>query len=263
MAANQPVIVDADSKPLEVCDINFSDLMDALAKGYDDFTAMPSHAVFLVVVYPILGLIIGRFVTGQSLLPMLFPVIAGYALVGPFAAVGLYELSRRRELGIDASPSHVFDILHSPALIPVVELGVVFTLIFVSWLAAARVIYYVTFHDVMPTSVDEFVHVVLSTRAGWTLAIVGNGVGFLFAVAAFSFGVVSFPLVLDTHVSASKAVSTSLRAVAANPWTMALWGSFIAAALALGSLPVFLGLIVVMPVLGHASWHLYRKLVRH
>jgi uncharacterized membrane protein len=262
MALDQTV-ASADSTPLTIRKIGISDLRDVLAKGYDDFTAMPSHAVFLCVVYPIIGLIVGRFVTGQSLLPMLFPVVAGYALVGPFAALGLYELSRRRELGIDASPAHVFDILHSPALIPVLGLGAMLMIIFLLWLAAARVIYYATFHDVMPSSVDEFMHEVLATRAGWRLAIAGNGVGFLFAVAAFSLGVVSFPLVLDTHVSAFKAVSTSLRAVAANPWTMALWGFFIAAALALGSLPLFLGLIVVMPVLGHASWHLYRKLVTH
>src|SRR5437868_15084565 len=99
MTAKGPAIVDADSKSLEVRDINFSDLMDALAKGYDDFTAMPSHAVFLCIIYPIIGLMLPKFVTGQSLLPMLFPVVAGYAVVGPFAALGIYGLSRRRRPG--------------------------------------------------------------------------------------------------------------------------------------------------------------------
>src|SRR5437868_14922244 len=138
MTAKGPAIVDADSKSLEVRDINFSDLMDALAKGYDDFTAMPSHAVFLCVIYPIIGLMVLRFVSGQSLLPMLFPVVAGYALVGPFAAIGLYELSRRRELGIDASPAHIFEVFWSPAIGAVAALGALLTLIFIFWWGARR-----------------------------------------------------------------------------------------------------------------------------
>lgn len=238
-----------------------SDLKDALAKGYADFIAMPSHAVFLCVVYPIIGLILGRIVTEQSLLPMLFPVMAGFALVGPFAALALYELSRRRELGLDASPSHFFEVLQSPAIGAVVALGVLLALIFISWLATAHAIYRLTFNDVMPTTVEEFARQILSTQAGWTLILVGNSVGLLFAVAVFSISVVSFPLILDRHVGAATAVVTSLRAVAANPGTMIVWGMIIAAALVFGSLPLFIGLIVVMPILGHASWHLYRKVV--
>ena len=263
MTANEPAIVDADSKSLEVCDINFSDLMDALAKGYDDFTAMPSHAVFLCIIYPIIGLMVLRFVTGQSLLPMLFPVVAGYALVGPFAAIGLYELSRRRELGIDASPAHIFEVLWSPAIGAVATLGALLTLIFIFWLVAALEIYRFAFNGVMPATVDDFIRQIATTHAGWVLILLGNGVGFLFAVVAFSVGVVSFPLVIDRHVDAARAIVTSLRAVAANPVTMAVWGLIIAVALALGSVPLFLGLIVVMPVLGHASWHLYRHVVVH
>jgi uncharacterized membrane protein len=263
MTTNQPTIVDTDSKPLEVRNINFSDLMDALAKGYDDFTAMPSHAVFLCIIYPIIGLMVLRFVTGQSLLPMLFPIVAGYALVGPFAAIGLYELSRRRELGIDASPAHIFEVLGSPAIGAVAALGALLTLIFIFWLVAAQEIYRFAFGGVIPATVDEFVRQIATTHAGWVLILLGNGVGFLFAVVAFSIGVVSFPLVIDRHVDAARAIVTSLRAVAANPITMAVWGLIIAVALALGSIPLFLGLIVVMPVLGHASWHLYRHVVAH
>ena len=263
MTANEPAIVDADSRTLEVRDINFADLMDALAKGYDDFSAMPSHAVFLCIIYPIIGLMVLRFVTGQSLLPMLFPVVAGYALVGPFAAIGLYELSRRRELGIDASPAHIFEVLWSPAIGAVAALGALLTLIFIFWLVAAQEIYRFAFNGVMPATVDDFIGQIATTHAGWVLILLGNGVGFLFAVVAFSVGVVSFPLVIDRHVDAARAIVTSLRAVAANPVTMAVWGLIIAVALALGSLPLFLGLIVVMPVLGHASWHLYRHVVVH
>lgn len=260
--ANVQTAASAESE-LTIRKISISDLWDALAQGYADFTAMPSHAVFLCVIYPLIGIIALRFVTGDSLLPMLFPLAAGYALVGPFAAVGLYELSRRRELGIDASPAHIFEVFRLPTFGPVVGLGAMLAAIFICWLAAAHAIYYLTFDDRVPSSFPEFARLIFTTRAGWTLIIVGNVVGFLFAVTAFSLGVVSFPLVLDRHVGAAEAMVTSLRAVAANPIPMAVWGMIIAAALALGSLPLFIGLIVVMPTLGHASWHLYRKLVAH
>jgi uncharacterized membrane protein len=263
MTADDPAIVSGDSASLEIRKIGFSDLRDALAKGYDDFTAMPSHAVFLCIIYPIIGVILLRFITGQSLLPMLFPVVAGYALVGPFAAIGLYELSRRRELGIDASPAHIFEVLWAPSIGAVAALGVLLTLIFVFWLVAAQEIYRYAFNGVIPTSFDEFARLIFTTHAGWILVFLGNGVGFLFALTAFSVGVVSFPLVLDRHVDAARAIVTSLRAVAANPVTMAAWGLIVAVALALGSLPLFVGLIVVMPVLGHATWHLYRHVVVH
>ena len=261
--ANDQTLADSDSASLTVRKIGVSDLRDALIKGYADFTAMPSHAVFLCVIYPIIGLMALRVVSGDSLLPLLFPLTAGYALVGPFAAVGLYELSRRRELGLDPSPSHIFEVLRSPGIGSIAALGVLLTLIFIFWLVAAQVIYNATFDGRMPATAMEFVRQIFTTRAGWTLIVVGHGVGFLFAVTAFSIGVVSFPLVLDRHVGAATAIVTSLRAVAANPVTMALWGLFIGVALAVASLPLFIGLIVVMPVLGHASWHLYRKVVAH
>ncbi len=261
--ANDETVAGAESASLRIDKIGMADLSDALKKGYDDFVAMPSHAVFLGVVYPVIGLIIGRFISGQSLLPMLFPVMAGFALVGPFAATALYELSRRRELGVDASPSHILELLRSPAIGAILELGAMLLLVFFVWLVAARAIYHSTFNDVMPASVEEFVRQIFTTPAGWTLIVVGNGVGLLFAMAAFSLSVVSFPLIVDRHVSALKAVLTSLRAVGANPGAMIVWGLIIEGSLALGSLPFFVGLIVVLPVLGHASWHLYRKIVPH
>src|SRR5580700_10594886 len=127
MMANDQMIADSDSASLTIGKIGVSDLKDALIKGYDDFTVMPSHAVFLCVIYPIVGLMALRIVTGDSLLPLLFPLTAGYALMGPFAAVGLYELSRRRELGLDPSPSHIFEVLRSPGIGSIAALGVLLT----------------------------------------------------------------------------------------------------------------------------------------
>ena len=238
-----------------------ADLLQALARGLDDFSAMPSHAIFLCVIYPLLGLWLISLAAGYSMLPLAFPLAAGFALIGPIAAIGLYDLSRRREAGLDTATSHVFDVLHSPSLGAIVALGLLLMAIFFVWLAVAEAIYVANFGYAAPASIRQFVEDVLTTSAGWNLILVGTGVGFLFAVLVLTIGVVSFPLLLDRDVGAAVALFTSIRVVVANPLTMALWGFIVAALLVVGSLPFLLGLTVIMPVLGHATWHLYRKAV--
>ena len=238
-----------------------ADLVDALQKGYRDFCEMPSHAVFLCIVYPVIGIALASLTLGYALVPLLFPLAAGFALVGPFAAIGLYELSRRREAGVEVSASDAFQVLRSPSIGAILALGAVLMTIFLIWVATAQGLYIATFGYAPPASVGQFIHDLFTTRAGWTLILVGNAIGFLFAVAALVISVVSFPLLLDREVGAAVAAATSLRVVAANPFTMALWGLIVAGLLVIGSIPLFLGLPVVLPVLGHATWHLYRKVV--
>lgn len=238
-----------------------ADLLWALRRGLDDFAAMPSHAVFLCVIYPLLGLWLVALSAGYSMLPLAWPLAAGFALIGPFAAVGLYELSRRREAGLDISSTHAFDVLSSPSLAAILALGFLLMVLFLVWLAVAESIYVANFGYATPVSIPQFLHDVLTTPAGWKLIVVGTLVGFLFAVVALTIGAVSFPLLLDRDVGAAVALWTSIRVVSANPLIMALWGLIVAALLVIGSLPFFLGLTVVMPVLGHATWHLYRKAV--
>ena len=261
--AQAHILVGASDSPAQpiVRRITPTDLYQSLARGIDDFTAMPSHAVFLCVVYPLLGLVLIGITLGDSTLPLAFPIAAGFALVGPLAAIGLYELSRRREAGLDSSSSHAFDVLYSPSLSAIVALGVLLMAIFLIWLAVAEAIYIATFGYAAPASIRQFAIEVLTTPAGWTLIVVGTGIGFLFAVLALTIGAISFPLLLDRDVGAAVALLTSIRVVRTNPATMALWGFIVAALLVVGSIPFFLGLTVVMPVLGHATWHLYRRAV--
>ena len=247
--------------PIAVRKIGVADLKDALRKGFDDFLAMPTHAMFLCIVYPLAGLLMARLAFGYSVLPLLYPIAAGFALLGPFAALGLYEMSRRREMDLPVSAANAFDVLESSSLPAITALGVLFLIVFAIWVAVANAIYIATFGYGSPASIESFVRDVLTTQEGWTLIIAGNAVGFCFAVVALTIGVVSFPLLLDRDVGAAVALFTSIRAVVANPGTTALWGFIVSALLLLGSLPLFLGLTVVMPVLGHATWHLYRKLV--
>jgi len=236
-------------------------LLQSLKQGLDDFLAMPSHAAFLCLIYPLLGLWLISLASGYSMLPLAFPLAAGFALIGPLAAIGLYELSRRREAGLDTSLTHVFDVLHSPSLGAIVVLGLLLMAIFLVWLAVAEAIYVANFGYAAPASIRQFADDVYTTRPGWNLIVVGTGVGFLFAALVLTISAVSFPLLLDRDVGAAVALLTSIRVVIANPLTMALWGLIVAALLVIGSLPLFLGLTVVMPVLGHATWHLYRKAV--
>jgi uncharacterized membrane protein len=257
------ILVGASASPAQpaIRRVTPSDLWQSLERGLDDFSAMPSHAIFLCIVYPLLGLLLVGMTLGYSLLPLAFPIAAGFALIGPLAAIGLYELSRRREVGLDSSSAHALDVLHSPSLAAIVALGLLLMAIFLLWLAAAEAIYIATFGYAVPASIGQFVREVFTTSAGWTVIVIGTGIGFLFAVAALTMGVVSFPLLLDRDVGAAVALLTSIRVVTANPLTMAVWGLIVAALLALGSLPFFLGLTVVVPVLGHATWHLYRRAV--
>jgi uncharacterized membrane protein len=152
-------------------------------------------------------------------------------------------------------------VLRSRSLGAIIALGVLLMVIFLVWLAVAQAIYVAYFGYAAPTSIRKFINDVLFTPAGWGLIVVGTGVGFLFAALVLTISVVSFPLLLDREVGAAVALLTSVRAVAANPVTTALWGLIVAGLLVIGSLPFFLGLTVVMPVLGHSTWHLYRRVV--
>jgi len=273
----------ADPAQPVIHDIRFRDLMDALAKGFDDFKAIPTHLIFLFLIYPVVMLILSRVAAGQEMLPLVFPLFAGYTLVGPLIAIGMYELSRRREQGRDTSRKHLFDVLKSPSLGAIVTLGIVLAVVYFAWLIAALAIYKMTFGNGLvgslgtifmqlvsfdlsatgPQAIGEFAVDIITTRPGWKLVLWGSGVGFIFAVVVLSLSAVSFPMLIDRRVSAWTAARTSIRVVLANPISMGLWGIIVAVALAVGSLPLFVGLAIVLPVLGHATWHLYRSAVEH
>jgi uncharacterized membrane protein len=241
--------------------ITAADLWDALKKGMADVGATRDDIAFIGLIYPVAGLLLARLAFSYDLLPLVFPLASGFALIGPFAAVGLYDLSKRREEGLQTTWFDAFEVLNSRAWGSILGLGAVLLALFSLWLAASWQIYLATLGGAAPQTFAGFERSVFQTAGGWDLIVAGVGVGFLFAVAAFAVGVVSFPLLLDRDVGMVTAVRTSFRAVAANPGVMALWGAIVVGALILGSIPALVGLIFVMPVLGHATWHLYRKVV--
>ena len=247
--------------------IAVSDVWSALALGAADFRVNALHRIFVALIYPAVGLMLGWLASGAGALPLLYPIAAGFALVGPFAGVGLYELSRRRELGTDSSWLSELAVFRSPRIGAIMELGVLLALVFVLWLAAANGIYNNTLRGIGRESVEVLFRTALTTRSGWVLCAAGTGTGFLFGVAVLGLGVFSFPLLLDRDLGGSTedqvalAVETSVRGVIANPVPMAAWGLTVAACLLVGLATAFIALVVVMPILGHATWHLYRKVV--
>ncbi len=249
------------SSEIGVRKIGVNDLRQALKEGFDDFQAKPSHVAFLCVIYPLFALLLTLFLIGENLLHLAFPVVSGFTLLGPVVSVGLFEMSRRRERGLDLTWGSAFDFVHSPTFAPIAALSVAMMLLYVAWLYMAQLIYFGLFGAVPPDSITDFATQVLTTRRGGALIFYGNLVGLIFAIVAMAISVVAFPLLLDRQVSAITAVSTSIKAVTSNALMMAAWGLIVVALLAAGSILFLIGLVVVLPVLGHATWHLYRKLV--
>jgi uncharacterized membrane protein len=246
-------------EPLEVRTIGIRDLREALALGWSDFMAKPSHIIFLGLIYPIAGLLLAQASINSNLLPLIFPLLAGFALIGPFAGLGLYEISRRRELGLDTSWRHALDVFDARSIRSIVVLGAMLSALFLVWLWAAMAIYSWAFRGDDPASISAFVTNVTTTWDGVRLIVVGHAVGLVFAIVALMLSAVSFPLLLDKHTDLGVAIATSTRAVLKNPVTMAIWGGIIALALGIGAATAFVGLAVFIPVLAHASWHLYRR----
>jgi uncharacterized membrane protein len=243
--------------------ITLADLRTALRRGVEDFSALRTDVIFLAAVYPIVGVLLSAIAFHSAMLPLLFPMAAGFALLGPVAAIGLYEMSRQREAGHEIGWGAALSALRARAMGPVLVLGLILMAIFTVWMFTAHEIYAATLGPDLPQSISAFAAAVLTTGPGWTMIIVGFGVGFVFAAGVLTISLVSFPMLIDRRVGVPVAVITSIRVVRKNPATVAAWGLFVAASLVVASIPAFLGLIFAMPILGHATWHLYRAAVVH
>ncbi len=251
----------AFESPIEVRSISVSDCFAALREGFADFLATPSHVVFLGVFYALAGLALAALSSFGSALQLVFPLAAGFALLGPLFAVGLYELSRRREAGVTPSWRAAFAPFGSPALPSIIMLGLFLLALFALWIGTAQYLYTSLYGPKAPAAAGPFLHDVLTTSRGHTLIFVGCAVGFCFAALSLMISVVSFPLMLDRDVGLAPAIVASGRLARENPGPVALWGVIVVALLVIGSLPLFIGLAVVMPVLGHATWRFYRRAI--
>jgi uncharacterized membrane protein len=241
--------------------IGFRDLGQALALGWRDFWQHPSHLAFLGLIYPMAGVAIALWTSGANGWPLLFPLVSGFALIGPIAALPIYEMSRRQELGLNTHWRAAFGVLRSPAMPSIIAVGLYLLALFTVWLLIAQFLYESLFGPGSPPTLMAFANEVFGTPQGQTLMIWGNLIGFCFAAVVLASTVISIPLLLDRDSGAAIAIYTSIRATLRNPIAIAAWGLIVAVLLVIGSLPFLGGLAIVVPVLGHATWHLYRRVV--
>ena len=253
--------IQISSNDIAVRKIGLHDLWQSLREGYDDFNAKPSFGAFLILIYPLSALLFTLLLLSDSLLYLSVPMVAGLTLFGPAISVALFNISRRRELGLDLTWRSAFEFVHSASFAPIVALSIIMALLYAAWLIMAQNLYFDRFGASPPASISEFVTLLVTTKDGAALMLYGNVVGLLFAFTALAISVVGFPLLLDKPVTSLTAVSVSVKAVTANLFVMAVWGLTVVALLAIGALLLLVGLAVILPILGHATWHLYRKLV--
>ncbi|WP_284734444.1 DUF2189 domain-containing protein [Sphingosinicella terrae] len=262
MAATQTIPTDMamPADPVPVRTIDSSDLGAVLREGYGDFLDKRGDLLFIGLIYPIIGFAAAVVSLGGALIPLFFPISAGIGFLGPVAALGFYELARRREAGLDSRWRHFFDVTRRPSWEAIVAVTGILFVLFFAWVAAAWILY-AAFIGAMPETMGDFLRAVFTTREGWGLILVGNLVGLGFAALVLTVSVVSLPMLVDCDVDARTALSTSWRAVMANKAVMFRWGIIVAVLLVLGSIPAFIGLAFVLPWLGYATWHLYTRLV--
>src|SRR3954454_25304382 len=210
--ANFHVIAGASETPEFpiVRKIGLADLKDVLRKGFADFWAMPSQVFFIGLIYPIAGLILAGFAFGQNMLPLLYPLASGFALVGPLVSIGLYELSRRREQGLPTDWKYAFEVVQSPAIGSIAALGVVLLVLFMAWLFTAQALYEWLYGYRAMESLPAFLSEALTTSRGWVLIILGNLLGFVFAFVVLAISVSCFPLLLEGYVVAPLARHASI-----------------------------------------------------
>lgn len=240
--------------------IAFGDVAEALIEGLRDFQAAPLYGMALGALYCIAGIAIVLSVTTLGMSYLAYPLAAGFTLLGPFVAVGFYAISRKREAGGAANLSDIRAAMTSRPEIGWMAFVTLF--IFIMWMYQARFLMALFFGlNASFSSLPQFITVLLTTTEGLIFLLVGNIIGACLAIVLFSLTVVSFPLLLDRDVDCVTAMITSVRAVVRSPAPLLAWALVIVVLLLLAALPFFLGLIVVLPILGHATWHLYRRII--
>jgi uncharacterized membrane protein len=244
----------------EVRSIAFGDIAEALILGLRDFQAAPLYGMGLGAVYCLAGIAIVLSVTTLGMSYLAYPLAAGFALIGPFVAVGFYEISRKREAGEIASLADIRKAMTSRGEIGWMAFVTLF--VFIMWMYQARFLMALFFGlNASFVSLTQFIAVVLTTNEGLLFLLVGNIIGAFLAIVLFSLTVVSFPLLLDRDVDCVTAMVTSVRAVVRSPGPLLFWAAVIVVLLIVSALPFFVGFVVVLPVLGHATWHLYRRII--
>ncbi len=244
----------------EVNEVDFSDLRASLVLGWRDFRRAPLMGLAFSGVYVLGGWLILWAMTTKGQIWWTLPASAGFPILGPFIACGFYEISRRLEAGEPLAARAVFGVIFRQKDRQIPSIAAVIVVFFLFWNFLAHMIFALFLGNATMTNVSSSL-AVFTTADGLVMLTVGTAVGAVFAGLLFSLTVVSLPMLLDREVDFVTAMLTSVALVQENPRVMLGWGGLIAVCLFVGMLPLFLGLLVVMPLFGHASWHLYRRAI--
>ena len=250
--------IESSNKTAEVPavrEIGIPDIVDALKRGIEDFWDKPSHYAFICLIYPVMGLILITWSSGSDTFQLVYPLMTGFALLGPLAAIGLYEISRRRELGLDTSWVHALEVRNSPAIPAMLAVGAWLVLLFVAWLYTAQALYEWLYSSGAPKSFLGMVADVLTTGRGWALIILGNLLGLVFALVVLSTTVIAFPL-LRLQSYRRRGDPDFGQGVLRQPDSHHAVGFDRRRKPGARLDPLLVGLAVVIPVLGHSTWHL-------
>ena len=241
--------------------IGFTDLAEVLRSGLSDFARAPQYGLFFGGVYAAGGIIIALSLTIWHIPWMIYPVAIGFPLIGPFVAVGLYEVSRRLDAGQPLVWREILGVIWLQRQRELAWMAFVMLFVFWVWMYQVRLLVAIILSRMSFSTLDRFIEVVFTTPQGWTFLAVGHVVGAVLALVLFSITVISIPLLLDRESDFVTAMITSVKTVMSNPVPMVIWGIFVTLAVIASSVPLFAGLLVTLPVLGHATWHLYKKAV--
>jgi uncharacterized membrane protein len=240
--------------------IGRADVVEAVAAGLRDFQRAPLYGLATGALFAGGGALIVLSLARLGTPWLAYPLAAGFAMLGPFAALALYEVSRRLETGRPLSPAGILAAVRGRREIAWMAFVTLF--VFIMWMYQVRLLI-ALFLGVSAsfTDIDSFLAAVLGTPQGLLFLTAGNVIGAALSLVLFSLTVVSFPLLLDRDVDFVTAMITSVRAVVANPRVMVVWAAIVTITLVVSMVPMFIGLVVTLPVLGHATWHLYRRVV--
>ncbi|MCB1423975.1 MAG: DUF2189 domain-containing protein, partial [Nitratireductor sp.] len=258
-AAQKAPVARQAPQPLQTKRLDVADIRHAVGAGWRDFTRRPLLSGFFGLFYCLFGLAFMAGLLWFDRVWLILPLAVGFPLVAPFAAAGLYDISRRLERGEDFTWRDVFTVIWAQRNR---ELGwMAFVTLFVLWfwLYQARLLLAIFLQSLNFSSFDRFLDVVATTTNGWLFLGVGTLVGAFWASVLFTVTVISMPLLLDRQIDFVSAMVLSIKTVFKNPVVMIGWGLIIAALVMASMIPAFAGLIIVLPVLGHATWHLYRR----
>jgi uncharacterized membrane protein len=241
--------------------VDFADLWEVLKAGLADFRRAPMMGMFFGGVYAFGGIVIALSLTVWDIPWMIYPVAIGFPLLGPFLAVGLYEISRRLEEGRPLVWGEILGVVWLQRQRELAWMAFVMLFVFWVWTYQIRLLVAIILSRSSFSTFDRFVDVVFTTSQGWTFLFVGHIVGAILALIMFSITIVSIPLLMERQADFVTAMITSVKSVTTSPLPMIAWGVFVTLAVIVSAIPAFLGLLVTLPVLGHATWHLYRKAV--